>query len=352
MKKVLLFLLSFGIVLQGCKSKNDNTIEVGAILPMTGFFSVNGQTCKEGLDLAVKEINASQDLFTFKILYEDNHSQTKDNQMAFKKLRTQNCKLFVGFGGQLVSGIVPETNNQDVILFAHAANNTEFTTLSNRILRLYPTTEMFAEAISDFFEQQTISKAGIVYLQNDAFTKLAEAFRSEFESRGNSIDLFEGYDPTSRDFKNIVNKAANKGIQCIYVAGSGETAALFIHQLFTNPNTESIPVIGEMSLASSANREIIGELKTPVYVIDNPISEDFINSYKIEYNKIPNAYAAYVYANMYMLLEALNHVGLKEDTKDLYDYFRNNTFETTIGNVSFDKKTSEPNLELFIHEMN
>lgn len=351
MKKFLYIVSLFCIVLQGCKNKKENAVEIGAILPLTGYFSINGQTCKEGLDLAVQEINASQKRFDFKVTYEDNHSLTKDNQMAYRKLRAQNYKLFIGFGGQLLSGIVPETNDKDLILFAHAANNTEFTSLSNRCLRIYPNTEMFAKTICNFFDQSSITNAGVVYLQNDAFTKLGEAFRTEFESRGHTVSLFEGYDPTSRDFKNIVNKAAGKEIQCIYVAGSGETAASFIHQLFTNPKTETIAVIGEMSLSNSSNLEIIGEIKAPVYVVDSYISEDFAESFSKAYNKTPNAYAAYVYANMYMLLEAVNHVGSQSDTKALYDYFRRTTFETAIGRVSFDLETGEPNLDLLIHTM-
>ena len=42
----------------GCKNKDDGTIKVGAILPMTGYAAFNGQTCKEGLELALSEIDS------------------------------------------------------------------------------------------------------------------------------------------------------------------------------------------------------------------------------------------------------------------------------------------------------
>lgn len=325
-------------------------IKIGAILPLTGMYAINGQTCKEGLDLAVREINEIQSKFNFKVTYEDNHSVVSDNLMAFKKLKVQNYKIFVGFGGQLLSGIIPQTNNQDVVLFAHATNNNEFLKMSNRCLRMYPNSTMFANMISDFLDSLSISKAGVVYLNNEAFTEIGETFRAEFESRGHAVPFFEAYDPKSRDFKNIVNKAANKNLQCIYIAGSGETAASFIHQLFSNPNTEKIPVMGEMSLSNSSNREVIGDHKTSVYVLDNYMSNVFVENYFDAYKKTPNGYAAYVYANMYMLLDALNSIE-EPDAKSVYTYFRENRFDTAIGEVSFDKETGEPDFELLVNEL-
>ena len=351
MKRIFYVIVVLSLVFVGCKQKDSNEVEIGAILPLTGYFSFNGQCCKEGLDLAIQEINNSQSKYKFTIIYEDNHSLTKDGIMSYKKFRTQDVKYLIGFGGQLQSGFISETNNQNLILFAHAANNTEFMSLTNRCLRFYPTTEIFAHIITDFWEKSSITTVGVVYLQNDAFTKLGEAVRSESIAKGYTVSLFEGYDPNSRDYKDIVNKAANKNIQCIYVAGSSETAASFIHQLFSNPKTNNIAVIGEMSLASSSNRELIGEIKAPIYLVDNNISDEFLNKYYNAYKKTPNAYAAYAYANMYILLDALNNIDDKSDINSIYKFIRKNKFETVIGEISFDKNTGEPNFELIVHEL-
>ena len=298
-RKILLIAMIASVVLYGCNQEESNEIEIGAILPLTGYFSLNGESCKEGLELALQELNDNHTKYQLKVTYEDNHSLTKDGLMAYKKLRAQNTKYILGFGGQLQSGFIAETNNQDLVLFAHAANNTEFMELTNRCLRFYPTTETFSKIITEFWEKSLITNVGIVYLQNDAFTKLGQAVCTEFKAKGYNVSLFEAYDPTSRDYKDIINKAIGKGIQCIYVAGRSETAASFVHQLFSNPKTSNISVIGEMSLSSSSNREIIGEIKAPIYLVDNMMSDEFLSSYSMKYNKTPNAYAAYAYANMH-----------------------------------------------------
>ena len=48
-----------------------------------------------------------------------------------------------------------------------------------------------------------------------------------------------------------------------------------MEQLWNNPSTGKIPVMGDMNFSNPDNLEIIGEVKSPIYTIENYISEDF-----------------------------------------------------------------------------
>lgn len=349
MKKSFLFISIFCLIFAtSCKNTNEGSVKVGAILPLTGYAAFNGQTCKEGLELALSEIDSAQTDYTFKFTYEDSKSSAKDGQMAYKKLRSLGTNYFVGFGGQFLLGFAPETNNQDVILFAEGTPNMNILSMTNRCFRIYPNVEMVTDKIIEFFEEQGITNAGVVYLQNEAYSMYGASFKRKFESKGGTLSLFEGYDPSERDFKNIVNKAMNKGIQCIYVAGAGESTALFTRQLFINPKTSSIAVIGDMSLSTSSNLEVIGELKAPLYIVDNYMTPEFVQKYKDAYGKTPNAFSVFAYATPYIMLEAFRAVG-STDPKAVYDYIRGTEFTTDAGMISFDAETCEPHLEMIIN---
>ncbi len=348
MKKIFAFISILCLVLAtSCKNKNEGTVKVGAILPMTGYAAFNGQTCKEGLELALGEIDSTKVDYKFKILYEDSKSSAKDGQMAYKKLRSMGVNYFVGFGGQFLLGFAPETNNQNVILFAEGTPNMNILSMTNRCFRVYPNVEMVTDKICEFFEEKGVKNAGVVYLQNEAYSMYGSSFKTKFENRGGTISLFEGYDPSERDFKNIVNKAINKGIQCIYVAGAGESTALFTRQLFTNPQTSSISVIGDMSLSTSSNLEVIGEIKAPLYIVDNYMTPEFVQKYQKTYGKTPNAFSVFAYATPYIMLEAFKATGTTE-AKTIYDYIRKTEFTTAAGKIYFDEKTCEPHLEMII----
>ena len=53
---VLIIGLVISFLMLGC-AKEEEMINIGAILPMTGDFSSHGEDAKKGVDLAVDEIN-------------------------------------------------------------------------------------------------------------------------------------------------------------------------------------------------------------------------------------------------------------------------------------------------------
>lgn len=345
MKKIAIVICSILIILPSCKKKDDS-VKIGAILPLTGWAAFTGQTCKEGLDLALKDINSEQNDYKVEIIYEDCKSSPKDALMAYKKLRSSGVDYFVGFGGQFLLGYTQETNGKDVILFAEGAANMNLLELSDRCFRLFPNADMMTDKVVSFYREKELTKAGVVYLQNDAYSLYANYFKQKYESDTTTISVFEGYDPNSRDFKDIVNKLVGKDIECLYLAGAGESTALFLRQLYANPKTSSIPVIGDMSVAISSNMELIGEIKVPLYIVDSYITPEFVDKYQNAYGTNPNAYGAYAYATPYILLDSFKGLNGDKKPSHIYSYIKENEFDTVVGNVRFDKDTREVQLLL------
>jgi len=57
-------------------------IKIGAILPLSGPVSIFGNWIKEGIDLALKDINTNR----IKVIYEDSKLDAKEGVSAFNKL--------------------------------------------------------------------------------------------------------------------------------------------------------------------------------------------------------------------------------------------------------------------------
>ena len=346
---VLVCALLLSLFIMRGNKETTNEIRIGAILPLTGWASFTGQTCKEGLDLAIQDINKEQSDYTFKIIYEDCKSSPKDALMAYKKLRSFGIDYFVGFGGQFLLGYTQETNGEDVVLFAEGAANMNLLSLSDKCFRLFPNADMMTDKVVSFYHEKGITKAGVVYLQNDAYSLYANFFKQKYESDTTRISIFEGYDPNSRDFKDIVNKLVGKDIELLYLAGAGESTALFLRQLYENPKTASIPVVGDMSLYISSNLELIGEVKAPIYIMDSYITTEFSQKYQNAYGTHPNAYGAYAYATPYILLNTFNALNGNTSPQQVFSYIKENEFETVVGTVKFDNGTREPKLTLVVN---
>ena len=65
-------------------TNDSNEIKIGAIVPLTGSSALNGSMFKQGLEMAVNEINQNGGLVSFKIQLEDSKSSPKDSYMSFK----------------------------------------------------------------------------------------------------------------------------------------------------------------------------------------------------------------------------------------------------------------------------
>ena len=76
----------------GCRPDNEKTIQVGAILSLTGKGASVGDDAKKGLELAVEHQNDNGGLLGFEVILniEDSKSQSKDGLIAAKKLKSSN----------------------------------------------------------------------------------------------------------------------------------------------------------------------------------------------------------------------------------------------------------------------
>lgn len=349
MRKVIIFLLAVTCLLSGCKQKTSSSIEIGAIIPLTGFSASNGVMFQQGIQLAVDEINAENGEVTFNVQYEDSKSSAKDANFAYRKLSSSGIKYYAGLGGQFILGFAPETKDSDKILFATAAPNSNLLTLTNRCFRLFPTIEMVTDKIRDYIVKNDYKKIAIVYMQIEAYSMYNESIQRKLAEVGREVVFVESYEPNTRDFKNIVNKLSAQNPDFVYAAGAGESAALFTKQLFNNPKTSHLPVIGDMNFSHPENLAIIGELKAPVSVVDNYMSPEFVSHYKEVYNQTPTAYSVYGYIIPYLLKSAFDALGIEASSTEVYDYIHNNVSTTAAGSISFDAVSSEPNLDLIVN---
>lgn len=344
MKKYLLLFIA-AIVLFGCKQEKTNVVRIGAILPMTGYGASNGQASQRALQVAVDSLNAMQEEFEFKIVYEDCQSKPQNAKTAYIKLRSQGVKYFFCFGGPFAMGFTSETKDRDELVFASGTPNMNYLQQSNRCFRICPNVDMVIGGICDFIQDSCYARVGSVYLQNDAYAQCNETFLNTMKARNLDVPFVEGYDPSTKDFANILGKLSNENLDAVYLGSTGESAAVFIRQLFANPNTSNITVLGDMSLINSENLKLIGEIINPIYVLNSDISLPFWNNYYKRFNETPNPMQAYTSSVPFIIYDALHKLGAKASAEEVANFIISNEFATNAGPLSFDCESHEPVLK-------
>lgn len=351
MKRIWYLLLVYFFALYSCKPKSENVINIGAILPLTGYAATNGQMSQRAIDLAIDSLNKVSKV-KYNVIYEDSKSLPKDAATCYKKLHAQGVKYLIGFGGATLYSFIPETNNKDEILFATATPNVGILELSNRCLRIYPNVPMVTGRILDFVKENEYKNVALLYIQNEVYAGYASTFKKQIEESGQMLCFYEGYDPSTTDFKNIINKLIASKPDCVYLASTGESTGVIIRQIFTTGRLGNVPIVGDISLANSENIELIGEIKAPVYIVNGPISEDFTRLFLNKYGSTPNAFAAYSYTIPFIIEDLIKNSSKNNSTsEDAFAHIIHSEYNTVIGAMSFDLDTHEPKLELIMQQL-
>ncbi|MDO9578536.1 MAG: ABC transporter substrate-binding protein, partial [Candidatus Cloacimonadales bacterium] len=120
---VIMIISSLGFV--GC-SKKDNVIKIGSILPLTGDAAVYGQWAKQGLELAVNELNNNTNQKKkIKIIYEDDQCGPQAGVNSYHKLvNVDKVKVIIGaLCSSSTMAIEPLANKDKVLLFSPGSSS-------------------------------------------------------------------------------------------------------------------------------------------------------------------------------------------------------------------------------------
>lgn len=151
--------------------KVSEPIRIGAIDPQTGPFAAYGEPVKEGMLLAVDEINAKGGINGRKIelLLEDDAGDPKNAVNAFTKLATvSKVPIIIG---PLSSGAsmatAPLANQYKVVELATLAGTINLTNAGDYVFRIYPSSEIGSRYIAKMaVEKFKAKKAAILYPTN------------------------------------------------------------------------------------------------------------------------------------------------------------------------------------------
>lgn len=214
LKSMLALVFVSVAVLGGC-AKSDkagkdakSTIKIGGIFPLSGAVAVYGTEARNGVQLAVEEINAAGGINgqTVQLIAEDDEGNPEKSVSAYKLLTTRDgAKLFIG---SLTSGctmaITSLAQAQKVVVVAPAATAPAVTDAGNFIFRVCFIDPFQGKVGAKFaFENLGLKKAAVLYdVGNDYSVGLFDNFKAGFEAAGGTIVAAESYNTGDKDFKD------------------------------------------------------------------------------------------------------------------------------------------------------
>ncbi|WP_443740127.1 ABC transporter substrate-binding protein [Treponema sp.] len=328
-----------------CSGKKNDTIKIGGIAPLSGGVAVYGTECKNGIDLAVEEINAAGGINGQKIEFicEDDEGDSAKSVNAYKKLVTKDrVKVIIG---SLPSGCTMAITNlaqaQKVVQIAPAATAVAITDAGNYVFRACYTDPFQGKIGGKFaYENLGTKKAAILYdIGNDYSVGLTDNFTAEYTSMGGSIVSKESYSTGDKDFNAQLTKIKAANPEVIYLPDYYGTVALIAKQL--RAQGINVPIVGADGwdgLTDNAGDEVLNGYYSNHYSEDSSSAavQTFVKSFKAKYNKAPNSFAALGYDCVYMLRDAIKASGSTDDSAKIRDALEATNGDYVTGHIVFD----------------
>lgn len=324
MKKTMLIVLlvvfavvSIALLKMKNRPNEENVFKIGVALPLTGDAAVYGQALKNGIELALTELQGTSRP-KVRLIYEDDQYSPKFAVAAVKKLISLDkvSVIIGGAGSTTAEPIVQICGSNHVVLLSPCATAPSLSGSSPYFFRLWPSDNYDGQVMAHTaFEKLGVRKVAIFYVNAPYGQGIASVFKKQFENLGGEVSLEESYMQGATDFRLQLTKIKEDGADWVFIPGYIKEVTNILRQSVELGLT--VRFIGGNSLYDPKLLELAGTaaegavFTIPMY---DPKSDDltikkFVSAYKAQYGSEPDAFAATGYDALRVVLKAISLSG-------------------------------------------
>jgi branched-chain amino acid transport system substrate-binding protein len=314
----LLALCLLGLVTISCSrpAEEANEILIGEFGSLTGTTATFGTSTKNGIDMAIDEINGKGGLLgkRVRVLVEDDQGRPEEAQVVVTKLITRDKVIAVL--GEVASSrtlaAAPVAQQSGIPMISPSSTNPRVTEVGDFIFRV-----CFIDPFQGFvmakFATATLKVKNVAVLRdikNDYSVGLADVFVENFQKMGGTIVSDQSYSEGDTDFSAQLTAIKARNPQAIFLPGYYTEVGLVARQAKNLGLT--VPLLGGDGWDSPRLWDIGGEALNGSYYSNhssmddpNPAIQKFVADYKARFADAPDALAALGYDSAMILFDAI-----------------------------------------------
>lgn len=332
MKKILVFIMIMALllsaVLTGCSSgsqdKEPDTIKIGVASPFTGDYAQFGDYTKDGVELAVEEINATGGVLgkPVEIVYGDDKGDSKEAVSVAQKFASD--KNIVGIVGHFFSGATlaagPIYQQNKIPTIAMASTNPEVANIGDYVYRINVGDNYQGSELAEILKEEGYNKVSVIYDNSDYGKGVSDVFTKSFTDLGGEVLFNETYlGGQDKDFSLILTKIKNSDTEVIVLVSYYTEASLIIQQA-RNLGIKA-PFYASDSLYTDDFLTLAGEAAEGTHVVcyfhesdPSEAAQEFVKKFEAKYNKKVDSWSPYVYDAIKVMADAINRAGSTDGT--------------------------------------
>jgi len=329
-------------------------LKIGCILTLSGEGASIGQRVLEGVQLAFNSLippSSPLEKGGVDLIIRDSGGDISSANLLEGLAKDEDAIAVIGpiFSKSVINS-VKTADKYKLPVFSPTASSRNISGISPYIFRNSLTNQMQGEALADYaVNRLNLKRFAILYQRDPYGIELKNVFEEKIKSLEGEIIFSEPFDPDQNDFepqimtiggirdsnlKKILDAGKPKPklkYDAIFISGTAEKAGLILPEL-AYYNISGIPILGGNGLNSPDLVRIGGKYAEGIIFADGffPASEmpsirEFVERYKLFYNKEPDILAAQSYDAAGIILSlikkgAKNREDIKNGLLNLKDY--------------------------------
>lgn len=326
MRNLIALTLLLAMALSCNKGGGGDTILIGNYGSMTGAEATFGISTRDGIQLAVDEVNAAGGVLGKKVEMKNYDNQGKPEEARLSVEKLINSDRVVALLGEVASSrslaAAPVAQQNGVPMITPSSTNPEVTKKGDYIFRTC-FIDPYQGKVMAKFALNTLKKTKAAILRDsksDYSVGLADYFTKTFIEAGGTIVADEKFISGDVDFKAQLTSIKQKGAEVIFIPAYYTEVGLIARQ--ARELGLSQPLLGGDGWDSPKLTEIGGKALEGSYFSNHYASADprpevqnFISKYKAKFGTTPDGLAATGYDAAHILFNAIKAAGTVEGPK-------------------------------------
>jgi ABC-type branched-subunit amino acid transport system substrate-binding protein len=317
--KILGALLVMALLIPAAGCSKD-TIKIGAVMDLTGSLAGIGTPIRDGIVLAVEQINAAGgiDGRDIELIVEDGKTDPTAGFEAVKKLATVNqVKVIIG---PMISGAVMAAGqwaaDNGVLLVSPSATSPDIGQQAWRqyFIRTAPSDTLQGRAMAQIIADEGYQKVAIIVQDNQYGTGIGNEVQS-LVGAGKVVSFIK-YDPVKLDYLTELQQIKAQNPDVVVHAGYQDDAQAIFRQAaqvglgtaqwITSEGVKADRTLEDLAAAAFMRDHVIGT--NPVAPEGLAIAATFAQQYEARFERAPGTYSDTVYDAAKLVLQAMKNV--------------------------------------------
>jgi len=328
--------------------KDQGETKIGAILPLTGDFGIAGNETKDGIELAIEQINNAGGINGNKVsvIYEDSRGLPAEGVSAIKKvIFTDSISYVIDDSISSVTlAMAPVAEENKVLLLSTGSTAPNISQAGQFIFRIWNSDAIEGQNVADYaVDSIGVRNASILYINNDYGIGLKDIYTNEFRKKGGEIQLVLSFNSGDTDFRTLLTKILKEKSQAIYLIAYPSDAKIIVQQAkelgYKNIWLGSVTMLDPTVIQTISDAGYRAYLPVPVFpdAKQDRTVEKFQEAFKNKFNKEPSILARVGY-DAAMLFREAAVLGKGTSSENLVEGLNKIiNFPGTSGKIEFDE---------------